>query len=84
MAVRDDCRHYLQRSMASGDVLRRCRLTVNTEDPFACPDGCLFFESRSVSGAGWAQAPQEPMSNTADGLMGLSAKDRKRRGKKKR
>lgn len=53
MAVRDDCRHYQTRTLASGDKLEKCRLGVNEETPFACPDGCLFFEPRSGMTAGW-------------------------------
>ena len=53
MGVRDDCRHYSSRSTAAGDVLQRCRLGVNEEMPFACPEGCLFFEARKISEAGW-------------------------------
>jgi len=79
MAVRDDCRHYLRRSTPSGDAMQRCRLTANEEHPFACPDGCLFYEERAVSGAGWAQAPSQPMSNTADGLQNLPPQKRRRR-----
>lgn len=81
MAVRDDCRHYLLRTISSGEALRRCRLSVNEDGPFACPDGCLFFERR-VSGAGWAQAPAQPMSNTAANLP--EPRQRKGRGKGKR
>lgn len=55
MAVRPDCRHYSTRSTAGGDVLQRCRLGANEEMPFACPDGCLFFESRSIADTGWEQ-----------------------------
>ena len=44
MGVRDDCRHYLHRSTPAGEAVQRCRLSANQEDPFACPDGCLFFE----------------------------------------
>lgn len=53
MAVRDDCRHYSSRSTPAGDVLERCRLGVNQEMPFACPEDCLFFEARKISEAGW-------------------------------
>jgi hypothetical protein len=28
-------------------------LGVNEEMPFACPEGCLFFEPRAVSDTGW-------------------------------
>lgn len=54
MGVRDDCRHYATRTTESGDVLQRCRLSVNEDMPFACPDDCLFFEPRAISGRGWA------------------------------
>jgi hypothetical protein len=80
MAYRDDCRHYLARTIASGEVVRNCRIGAAASGPFACPDGCLFFEPRTVSGAGWAQAPSVPMSNTADGLIDLPTR-KPRRGK---
>lgn len=83
MAVREDCRHYVGRSTANGDVIRRCRLGANEEDPFACPEGCLFFEARRYSEAGWAQGPSAPMSNTADKLAALPPQ-KKRRPKRKR
>ena len=53
MIIRTDCRHYSTRSVPGGDAIRRCRLGVNEEMPFACPEGCLFFEPRNVSSAGW-------------------------------
>jgi hypothetical protein len=81
MAVREDCRHYLARSTSASDVIRRCRLSVNEENPFACPDGCLFFEDRAVSGIGWTQASGQPMSNTADKLAGLPPAKRSRKPK---
>ncbi|HEX3425956.1 MAG TPA: hypothetical protein VHT30_07475 [Acidimicrobiales bacterium] len=85
MAVREDCRHYLKRSTPTGEAVQRCRLNVNEENPFACPEGCLFFESRKVSSAGWTQAASEPLSNTGQGLMGVTDPPAKRgkRGKKK-
>ena len=36
-----------------GDKTERCRLGANTDIPFACPEGCLFYEPRRVSSAGW-------------------------------
>jgi hypothetical protein len=81
--VREDCRHYLARSTPSGEVVQRCRLAANREDPFACPEGCLFYEGRALSEAGWAQAPAEPMSNTADGLIDLPPAKRKRPRKRR-
>jgi hypothetical protein len=83
MGVRTDCRHYLHRSTSSGEALQRCRLSVNEDDPFACPESCLFFEGRRVSDAGWISAPSQPMSNTADALNALPPARRKR-GRKKR
>lgn len=53
MAVREDCRHYSTRTMPSGDVVQRCRVEMAEIAPFACPDHCLFFESRSIADAGW-------------------------------
>jgi hypothetical protein len=84
VGVKEDCRHYLHRSTPMGDVLQRCRLSVNDEHPFACPDGCLFFETRTVMGAGWTPAPSEPMSNTADALNSLPPEPKRRRGRKRR
>lgn len=62
VGVREDCRHYSSRTTAAGDVLQRCRLSVNEEMPFACPEGCLFFEPRKISEAGWLRLdrPDEP------------------------
>lgn len=50
--------------------MRRCRLGAADGPPFACPDGCLFFEERPLSTAGWA-TEGEQLSNTALGLAGL-------------
>jgi hypothetical protein len=55
MAVRKDCRHYSTRTLPKGEQVERCRLDVNQAVPFACPEGCLFFEPRAISDAGWAQ-----------------------------
>jgi hypothetical protein len=53
MSVRRDCRHYSTRSMASGETVQRCRLSANTDAPFACPGDCVFFEPRSLTATGW-------------------------------
>ena len=55
VAVRPDCRHYSTRTLPSGEVVERCRVDANEKVPFACPEGCLFFEPRNVSAAGWVQ-----------------------------
>ncbi len=85
VGVREDCRHYIQRTTQGGEVLRRCRVGAAQDKPFACPEGCLFFENRVLSTAGWAQAPDQPMSNTALGLAGLPrAAKPKKKGRKTR
>ena len=53
MGVRADCRHYSTRTLDSGDRWEKCRLGVNNEAPFTCPEGCLFFEPRTGMSAGW-------------------------------
>jgi hypothetical protein len=53
MAVREDCRHYATRTLSSGDRVDRCRLGVADLTPFACPEGCVFFEPRAGMSAGW-------------------------------
>ena len=53
MAVNEDCRHYVMQTVAAGDKLERCRVGANTNIPFTCPPGCLFYEPRKVSQAGW-------------------------------
>ena len=58
MAIRDDCRHYSSRTVGSGDVVQRCRVDAAGLAPFACPEGCLFFEPRSITDAGWSRAPE--------------------------
>ncbi len=83
MGVYEECRHYLARSTASGEVVQRCRLTANAENPFACPPDCLFKEDRPVSAAGWTQAPAERMTNTADGLNALPPQKPKRPRRRK-
>jgi hypothetical protein len=60
VAVRPDCRHYSTRTLPSGEVVERCRVDANEKVPFACPEGCLFFEPRAVSDAGWTQAKPKP------------------------
>lgn len=53
MSVREDCRHYSTRGVASGETVQRCRVDGNDKAPFGCPEHCLFFESRSIADAGW-------------------------------
>jgi hypothetical protein len=61
MAVREDCRHYVRRSTPGGDAIEQCKLAANLTDPvFACPEGCLFYEPRTISDTGWQR--QDPPS----------------------
>lgn len=57
MSVRDDCRHYVMRATRGGEKIELCKLGANDTEPFACPEGCVFFEARRVSSAGW-QVPR--------------------------
>jgi len=58
VAVNEDCRHYIMQSTSRGEKIERCKVGANEELPFACPDGCLFYEPRKVSTAGW-QIPKQ-------------------------
>ncbi|HEY9555381.1 MAG TPA: hypothetical protein VIR58_01535 [Acidimicrobiales bacterium] len=62
MAVREDCRHYSTRTTAGDEVVQRCRMDMAEATPFACPVDCIFFESRSITDAGWQRfdRPQGP------------------------
>ncbi|MDA8381040.1 MAG: hypothetical protein M0020_09480 [Actinomycetota bacterium] len=66
MAVQDDCRHYIMQTVSGGDRTERCRLGANGNLPFSCPDGCVFYEARKVSQAGW-QRPRDPGAAGGDG-----------------
>lgn len=59
MSVRSDCRHYSSRSTPSGQV-ERCRLDMAQAVPFECPENCIFFELRTISGVGWTVEDGEP------------------------
>ena len=59
VGVREDCRHYSTRTVASGEVVQRCRVDANETAPFACPEHCIFFESRSIADAGWQRFERE-------------------------
>ncbi len=53
MGVRADCRHYVMRSVGTGERVEQCRLGAGGHVPFACPEGCVLFEARVTSSAGW-------------------------------
>jgi hypothetical protein len=54
--VSDDCRHYIMQTAGNAERVERCRLGANEALPFACPSGCVFYEQRSTSSAGWQVA----------------------------
>jgi hypothetical protein len=60
MAVNADCRHYIMQTTPRGDKIERCRVDANENIPFACPEGCVFYEPRKVSSAGWHVAQRRP------------------------
>jgi hypothetical protein len=67
VGVRADCRHYSERTVAPGEVVQRCRLGANEQMPFACPDGCVFFEPRRITATGWLRLdPPDPDEPDAD------------------
>lgn len=41
----------------AGERVERCKLQANEALPFACPEGCVFYERRRVSSTGW-QVPR--------------------------
>ena len=53
VGVRADCRHYVMRTVRAGEVSERCRLSVAETLPFACPEGCVFYEARQTETSGW-------------------------------
>ena len=66
MSVKEDCRHYVMQTTRAGEKLERCRVDANEQLPFACPDGCVFYEPRRVSGAGWQVGPDPRRPGSAD------------------
>jgi hypothetical protein len=59
VAVNADCRHYIMQTNPRGEKLERCRVQANEDIPFACPEGCVFYEPRRVSKAGWEVGPRK-------------------------
>jgi hypothetical protein len=60
VSVKADCRHYIMQTNSRGEKLERCRVDANLDIPFACPDGCVFYEPRKVSSAGWQVGKPRP------------------------
>jgi hypothetical protein len=59
VSVNDDCRHYVMQTTRGNDKIERCKMDANEPLPFGCPDGCVFYEPRRTSSAGW-QVPRSP------------------------
>lgn len=57
--IREDCRHYSSRTVGMGEVVQRCKVDAASATPFGCPEGCLFFEPRSITDAGWSRRPDD-------------------------
>lgn len=57
MSVNDDCSHYVRQTVRGSERLERCKLGANETIPFACPEGCVFYEPRRTSSAGWQVRP---------------------------
>jgi hypothetical protein len=53
VAVNEDCKHYVSRAASAGEITQRCKLDANEQLPFACPEGCLFYEPRGIATQGW-------------------------------
>jgi hypothetical protein len=64
--VNDDCRHYVMQTTPGGDRIERCKVDANEPLPFACPEGCLFYEPRTVSSAGWQVPVDDPRRDRPD------------------
>jgi hypothetical protein len=53
VSVKQDCRHYVMQTVRAGERTERCRLGVAETVPFACDEGCVFYEPRKTATSGW-------------------------------
>ncbi|MGA3354385.1 MAG: hypothetical protein ABSD85_14555 [Acidimicrobiales bacterium] len=63
MSVKQDCRHYVMQTVRVGERTERCRLGAAETVPFACAEGCVFYEARKTATSGWqvrARGHEEP------------------------
>jgi len=58
--IQEQCKHLIARTMSNGERTLKCRLGVNEQVPFACPEGCVFFEPKTTSSAGWQVGSPKP------------------------
>ena len=59
MAVRTDCRHYSTRTVTTDEVIQRCRIDAAEMTPFACPEGCVFYEARPIGLGPYGSMPRD-------------------------
>lgn len=52
MPMREECKHYQNRTYASGEVARFCELDLAPEAPWRCPENCPKYERRFAD-VGW-------------------------------
>jgi len=59
VSVKQDCRHYVMRSVRSDERIRTLPARCLAElVPFACPDSCVFYEPRQIATGGWQVRPR--------------------------
>ena len=58
--ILEECKYLIVRTMVNGERTLKCKLGVNQEMPFACPEGCVFFEKKNISNAGWQVGLRKP------------------------
>ena len=69
MSVKQDCRHYVLRTVRSGERTERCRLGAAETVPFGCPDGCVFYEAHQISHRRLAGSCSGQRRPTDDGAL---------------
>jgi len=60
--IQEQCKHLIVRTVSNGERTLKCKLDVNEHMPFACPEGCVFFEPKTTSSAGWQVRRPKPDS----------------------
>ena len=63
VSVKEDCRHYIMQTVRSGERTERCQLGMAEMVPFACSEGCVFYEPRRTATSGWqvrARGDEDP------------------------
>ena len=58
--INEECKYLISRTMANNERILKCKLDANQDVPFACPEGCVFFERKTTSSAGWQVGFKRP------------------------